>query len=87
MKFSGLLSLAGAVVSVTAAPALEERQDPFGILLIQFFDQPNCQGSLKDSQTFTQFNNAGVCQEANTWVNSYPSFRVRTVQEITSPGV
>ncbi|KAI9167998.1 hypothetical protein HJFPF1_04142 [Paramyrothecium foliicola] len=85
MKFSGLLSLAAAIVGATAAPALEERQEPFGIFLIQFFNQPNCQGSLQDSQVFTQYRNAGVCQAAEARVNSYPSWRVRQVTDITSP--
>jgi hypothetical protein len=86
MKVSSFFGLSLAVAGAIAAPAIEERQQPVGIFFIQFFAQPDCQGALQDSQAFVQYNNAGVCQAADARNGAYPSWRVRQVTDITSPG-
>ena len=82
MQFTaGLLALALAVTGTAAAPgvspnpALEPRQFN-GLFFIQFFTEPNCQGTMIDSQSFIDLTN-NQCTASQARVANYPSWRVR----------
>jgi hypothetical protein len=82
MQFTaGLLALALAITGTAAAPGVSpnpaiERRQFNGLILIQFFTEPNCQGTMIDSQTFIDLTNT-QCTASQTRVANYPSWRLR----------